>query len=282
MVFPFFVINLLMGLTPISAIRFYLVSQIGMLAGTIVYINAGTQLAKIDSLKNVLSPELWLSFVLLGVFPLIAKKIVDLIKTRKIYAAYPKPKKFDYNMVVIGAGSAGLVASLIGATVRAKVALIEKDKMGGDCLNTGCVPSKALIRSAKMLSYAKRAKEFGFQSSRIDFDFSEIMERVNGIIKKIEPHDSVERYTELGVDCISGDATVTSPFTIEVNGKEITTRNIVLATGARPFVPPIKRLDTIDYLTSDTMVWGILILYGMIMTPLSKIIIWSKIKTCLF
>ncbi|MBW1846737.1 MAG: dihydrolipoyl dehydrogenase [Deltaproteobacteria bacterium] len=255
-IFPFFVINLVMGLTPISAIRFYLVSQIGMLAGTIVYVNAGTQLAKIESLKNIMSPGLLLSFILLGIFPLIAKNFVEIIQALKIYAKYPKPKTFDYNLVVIGAGSAGLVASLIGAAVRAKVALVEKDKMGGDCLNTGCVPSKALIRSAKMLSYAKRSKEFGFKSGTIEFDFSEIMERVSGVIKKIEPHDSVERYTELGVDCIAGNATVTSPFTIDVNGNEITTRNIVLATGARPFVPPIKGLDTVDYLTSDN-VWSI-------------------------
>ncbi|MBW1642648.1 MAG: FAD-dependent oxidoreductase, partial [Deltaproteobacteria bacterium] len=255
-IFPFFVINLVMGLTPISAIRFYLVSQIGMLAGTIVYVNAGTQLAKIESLKNIMSPGLLLSFILLGIFPLIAKNFVEIIQALKIYAKYPKPKTFDYNLVVIGAGSAGLVASLIGAAVRAKVALVEKDKMGGDCLNTGCVPSKALIRSAKMLSYAKRSKEFGFKSGTIEFDFSEIMKRVSGVIKKIEPHDSVERYTELGVDCIAGNATVTSPFTIDVNGNEITTRNIVLATGARPFVPPIKGLDTVDYLTSDN-VWSI-------------------------
>ncbi|MCJ7772200.1 MAG: VTT domain-containing protein, partial [Desulfobacterales bacterium] len=216
--FPFFVINLVMGLTPISTLRFYLISQIGMLAGTIVYVNAGTQLAKIDSPQHILSPGIILSFVLLGIFPLIAKKIVEIIQARKVFAKHPKPKKFDYNLVVIGAGSAGLVASLIGAAVRAKVALIEKDKMGGDCLNTGCVPSKALIRSAKMLSYAKRSKEFGFKNSTVEFDFSQVMERVNSIIKKIEPHDSIERYTELGVDCINGDARVTSPFSIEVNG----------------------------------------------------------------
>lgn len=255
-IFPFFVINLAMGLTPITATRFYLTSQIGMFAGTVVYVNAGTQLAKIESLQNIMSPGLILSFVLLGIFPLIAKKIVEIIQARKVFAKHPKPKKFDYNLVVIGAGSAGLVASFIGAAVRAKVALIEKDKMGGDCLNTGCVPSKALIRSAKMLSYSKRSKEFGFKNSAVEFDFSQVMERVNSIIKKIEPHDSIERYTEMGVDCIIGDARVTSPFAVEVNGKKITTRNIVIATGARPFVPPIAGLDKIDYLTSDNL-WSL-------------------------
>ena len=253
-VFPFFVINLVMGLTPIRTVMFYIVSQVGMLPGTLVYVNAGTMLAKIESLKGILSIEILLSFALLGIFPLAAKKLVTFIKARQVLANYPRPQKFDYNLVVIGAGSAGLVTAYIAAAVKAKVALIEKHKMGGDCLNTGCVPSKALLRSAKMLSYARRSAEFGFKRGEIEFDFDDVMERVQRIIKKIEPHDSVERYTELGVDCIQGAAMVTSPYTVEVNGKVITTRNIVVASGARPFVPPIAGLDKIDYLTSDN-VW---------------------------
>ncbi|MBC2716638.1 MAG: dihydrolipoyl dehydrogenase [Desulfobacteraceae bacterium] len=255
-IFPFFVINLVMGLTPIRVGVFYVVSQIGMLAGTAVYVNAGTQLAKIDSLSGILSPGLIFSFVLLGIFPLIAKKIIAVIKAKKIMAKYTRPKKFDYNLVVIGAGAAGLVTSLIAATVRAKVALIEKHKMGGDCLNTGCVPSKSLIRSAKILSYVKRAKEFGFESGNIQFDFAKVMERVQKVIQKIEPHDSVERYSKLGVECISGDAKITSPYTVEVNGKTLTTKKIVVASGARPFVPPIPGLEKVTYLTSDN-VWEI-------------------------
>jgi pyruvate/2-oxoglutarate dehydrogenase complex dihydrolipoamide dehydrogenase (E3) component/uncharacterized membrane protein YdjX (TVP38/TMEM64 family) len=255
-VFPFFVINLVLGLTPIRVLVFYLVSQLGMLPGTIVYVNAGTQLAKIESLQDVLSPALIFSFVLLGVFPIIAKAIVATIKKRRVYAKWPKPKKFDYNMVVIGAGSAGLVASFIGAAVKAKVALIEKHKMGGDCLNTGCVPSKALIRSAKMLSYTNRAKEFGFKSGNLDFEFADVMRRVKNIVQTVEPHDSVERYADLGVEVIQGEARITSPFSVEVNGRELTTRNIVVATGARPFIPPIAGLDKIKFLTSDN-VWDL-------------------------
>ena len=251
--FPFFVINLVMGLTPIRIVVFYLVSQIGMLPGTFVYVNAGTQLAKIDSLQGILSPGLIFSFVLLGIFPLIAKKAVAVVKARKAYANWPRPKSYDYNMVVIGAGSAGLVTSYIGAAVKAKVALIEKHKMGGDCLNTGCVPSKALLRSAKMISYARRAREFGFQSGEFQYDFAEIMERVQRVIRKVEPHDSVERYTGLGVEVIEGEARITSPFTVEVNDRVLTTRNIVVTTGAQPFVPPIPGLDQIDYLTSDNI-----------------------------
>lgn len=255
-IFPFFVINLAMALTPIRTLTFYVVSQIGMLPGTFVYINAGTQLARIESAGGILSPGLILSFVLLGIFPLIAKKAVAFIQARRVLSGFSKPKSFDYNLVVIGAGSAGLVSAYIAATVRAKVALIEKEKMGGDCLNTGCVPSKALLRSAKMLAYARRAEEFGFRRTEVDFDFAEVMDRVHRIIKKVEPHDSVERYTRLGVECIKGEARITSPYTVDVDGRTLTTKSIVVATGARPLVPPITGLDQVDYLTSDTL-WSL-------------------------
>ena len=259
-VFPFFMINLAMGLTPIKVRTFYWVSQVGMLAGTLVYVNAGTELAKIDSLSGILSPALIGSFALLGVFPLAAKKLLDIVKQRKIYARWSKPAHFDNNLVVIGAGSGGLVTAYIAAAVKAKVTLIEKHKMGGDCLNTGCVPSKALIRSAKFLSHVKRAKEFGIKQAEADFDFADVMERVQQVIKTVEPHDSVERYTGLGVDVIQGTAKIVSPWEIEVTTAEgtktITTRSIVIAAGARPFVPPIPGIEQITYLTSDT-IWNL-------------------------
>ena len=251
--FPFFVINLVMGLTPMRTWTYYWVSQVGMLAGTAVYVNAGTQLGQIESLGGILSPGLLLSFALLGVFPLLARKGVDMLKKRKRLKDHPRPKSFDYNIVVLGAGSAGLVSSYIAAAVKSKVALIERDRMGGDCLNTGCVPSKALIRSAKILNYGRRADEFGLRRTEIDFDFSEVMERVQQVVTKIEPHDSVERYTNLGVDCIQGEAKITSPYTVEVGGRTLTARNMIVATGATPFVPPIPGLDQIDYLTSDNL-----------------------------
>jgi mercury(II) reductase len=255
-IFPFFVINLAMALTPIRTGMFYIVSQIGMLPGTAVFVNAGTRLARIDSLGGILSPGLLFSFALLGIFPLIAKKFVNWLKTRKVMAAHKKPDEFDYNLVVVGAGSAGLVTSYIAAAVKAKVALVEKHKLGGDCLNTGCVPSKALIRSAKILNYTRRAKEFGFKSAEVDFDFADVMERVRNVIEKIEPHDSKERYTKLGVEVIQGEAKIVSPYAVEVNGRTLATRNIVVATGARPFVPPIPGIDQVSYLTSDNL-WDI-------------------------
>ncbi|MEK7231670.1 MAG: FAD-dependent oxidoreductase [Pseudomonadota bacterium] len=257
--FPFFVINLAMGLTPIRTWTFYWVSQIGMLAGTLVYVNAGTEIARIESLRGILSPGLIISFTLLGVFPLFAKWIVNTVKARKVYAKWTRPAHFDRNLVVIGAGSAGLVTAYIAAAVKAKVTLIEKHKMGGDCLNTGCVPSKALIRSAKFLSHARRCKELGMKSAGVDFDFAEVMERVQRIIKTVEPHDSSERYRNLGVECITGDAKITSPWTVAVNGRTITTRNIVIAAGARPFVPPIPGIEEVGYVTSDT-VWNLRVL----------------------
>ncbi len=259
-VFPFFMINLLMGLTNMRIGTFYGVSQIGMLAGTAVYVNAGTQLAKIDSLTGILSPALLGSFVLLGLFPLIAKNIVTAIGDKKMYKKWNKPKKFDNNIVVIGGGSAGLVTSYIASAVKAKVTLIEKHKMGGDCLNTGCVPSKALIKSSKLISMTKRSKEFGIKSMQADFEFSEVMERIQGVVSTVAPHDSVERYTELGVDVVVGTAKIVSPWEVEVTTEEgvktISARSIVIAVGARPFVPPIPGLDKIDYLTSDN-VWNL-------------------------
>lgn len=255
-VFPFFLINLAMGLTPIRLVKYYIVSQVGMIPGTIVYVFAGTQLAQIDSLQGILSPGLLAAFTLLGLFPLISKRGVNMVNRRKQLKGFKAPKQFDYNIAVIGAGSGGLVASYIAAAVKAKVVLIEKNKMGGDCLNTGCVPSKALIRTTKMLSYADRAKEFGLKSNQVDFDFAQVMERVQAVIKKVEPHDSVERYTELGVECLTGEARILDPWRIQLEERTITARNIVVATGASPFVPPIPGLDQIDCLTSDTL-WDI-------------------------
>jgi len=259
-VFPFFVINLAMGLTTLKTKTFYCVSQAGMLAGTVVYVNAGTQLAQLQSLSGILSPGLIGSFALLGIFPLIANKIVEAIKANKVYAAWPKPVRFDNNIVVIGAGSGGLVTSYIAAAVKAKVTLIEKHKMGGDCLNTGCVPSKALIRSSKLLHQIHRAADFGIKKTTAKFDFADIMERVQSVIKTIEPHDSIERYSNLGVEIIEGEARILSPWEVQVTTsgekRTLTTRSIVIAAGSRPFVPPIPGIDETGYLTSDT-IWAL-------------------------
>ena len=254
--FPFFMVNLLMGLTPIRTISFYLVSQAGMLLGTAVYVNAGSELSRITSLSGLVSGSVIFSFVLLGLLPLIGKILVNAVQQNKIMKRFTRPKKFDANVVVIGAGSAGLVASLIVAGARANVILIEKHKMGGDCLNTGCVPSKSLLRSGKIMSYIRRAVEFGIDNASAEVNFGAVMERVQKVIATIEPHDSVERFTSLGVECVSGDARIESPYAVTVEGRRITTRSIILATGARPVVPDIAGLDQVDYLTSDT-IWSL-------------------------
>ncbi|MGB1310860.1 MAG: FAD-dependent oxidoreductase [Leucothrix sp.] len=254
--FPFFLVNILMGFTKLKTATFAWVSQIGMLAGTAVYVYAGTQLAQIDSLSSILSPGLLIAFALLGVFPVIAKKIMNKIRASKVFSAYDQPDSYDYNLLVIGAGSGGLVSAYIAAAVKAKVGLIEKHKMGGDCLNTGCVPSKALIRTAKAVHEAQHAEKYGLDNMQPTFDFKTVMQRVHGIIKAIEPHDSIERYTELGVEVITGEAKILDPFRIEVNDKVLTTKNIIIATGASPLVPPIKGVDSVDYLTSDNL-WEI-------------------------
>src|SRR6185436_13227725 len=135
---PYFLINLAMGLTPIRVWTYYWVSQLAMFPATLIYVNAGTQLARLDSPAGILSWQLIGALLLLGFFPLTAKKAIELFKARRVYARWPRPRRFDRNLVVIGGGSAGLVAAYIAAAVRAKVTLVEKDRMGGDCLNTGC------------------------------------------------------------------------------------------------------------------------------------------------
>ena len=254
--FPFFVINLVMGLTPLKTRTFYWISQVGMLAGTIAYVYAGTQLGQFK-----ISVGLVAAFVILGIFPLVAKKVLDAFKARKVYAKWTRPDKYDNNMVVIGGGSAGLVSAYIAAAVKAKVTLIEKHKMGGDCLNTGCVPSKALIATTKLLAQMRRSKEFGIRAATAEVDFAEVMERIQRVVAQVEPHDSVDRYTKLGVECLKGTAKITSPWTVEASladgtKRVIRTRSIVIAAGGAPFVPPIPGLREAKPLTSDT-VWEI-------------------------
>ena len=257
--FPFFLINLLMGLTPIRTRTFYWVSQLGMLPGTLVYVNAGTELGAVDSLAGVLSPGLVASFVLLGLFPLLARWMVERVQARRVYAGWQRPARFERNLVVIGAGAAGLVTSYIAAAVKAKVTLVEAGRMGGDCLNTGCVPSKALIRSARLAHQIRHADRYGLEPGEPEIDFRRLMARVRAVIRKIEPHDSVERYSALGVEVLQGRARIVDPWTVEValnegGTRRLSTRSIVIATGARPTVPDLPGLEAVGYLTSDT-VW---------------------------
>ena len=257
-IFPFFLINLLMGVTSIKTWTYYWVSQIGMLAGTFVFVNAGTQLAQIDSLSGILSFNLIVSFALLGFFPLIAKGVLNMFKKRRVYKNHTKPKRFDRNMIVIGAGAGGLVTSYIAAAVKAKVTLIEAGEMGGDCLNYGCVPSKAIIKSAKIADQIRHGENYGLENTVPQFSFKKVMARVQQVVADIAPHDSVDRYTFLGVDVVKGYAKLVDPWTVEIKLNDggmqtLTARTIVIATGARPFVPPLSGIEETGYVTSDTL-----------------------------
>ncbi len=257
-VIPFFVINLVMGLTRLPVKTFYWVSQVGMLAGTLVYVNAGTQLGRIESMSDILSPALLGSFILLGLFPWIAKAALARWQKVRVYKGFARPKKFDRNLIVLGAGAGGLVTSYIAAAVKAKVTLVEAGAMGGDCLNTGCVPSKALLRSAKVAHQMKEAARFGVSAPQAEVDFKQLMRRVKEVIAAIEPHDSVARYTGLGVEVKQGYGRIIDPWTVEIsetggNKTSLTARSIVIATGANPVVPALPGLDAVGYLTSETM-----------------------------
>lgn len=252
-VVPFFLVNVLAGLTALPVRTFYWVSQLGMLPGTVAFVFAGTQLAGIESLRGILSPGLIAAFTVLGLLPLVMRKFSAWIAMRRVYRGHRKPARFDYNLLVIGAGSAGLVSAYIGSAIKAKVALIERHRMGGDCLNTGCVPSKALIRSARLIAEARDGSRYGLTDTKMAFDFAQVMQRVQSVIGQVEPHDSVERYQGLGVDVIKGEAQLVSPWEVEVDGRRLSARSIIIASGARPLVPKIPGLDGVPYLTSDSL-----------------------------
>ncbi|MGL6072438.1 FAD-dependent oxidoreductase [Craterilacuibacter sp.] len=253
--FPFFVVNLVMGLTRMRVSTYAWVSQLAMLPATLVYVNAGQQLGSLHSLSGIVSPLMLLSFVLLAALPLSSSILLRRWRLRTRLAPWRKPASFDINLVVIGGGAAGLVASYIAAKAGARVALIEAKALGGDCLNTGCVPSKALIRSAKLAHEARHAADYGL-SGNLHVPFRDVMARVKRIIARIEPHDSAARYTALGVECISGHARIISPWQVKVGERTLSTRAIIIATGAQPAIPAIDGLADCAPLTSDTL-WSL-------------------------
>lgn len=161
--------------------------------------------------------------------------------------------KYDYHVAIIGAGSAGLVVASGCANIGAKVALFEKDKMGGDCLNFGCVPSKSFLRSAHIADFIKNSEDFGIESSINKIDITKVMKRVKSVIDEIAPHDSKERYEKLGVDVFSEEAFLADNHTIKTDNINITAKYIVIATGSGPLVPPIPGLKDVPYLTNKNI-----------------------------
>lgn len=257
-VFPFFLINLLAGLSPIRVRTFYIVSQVAMLPATALYVNAGTRLGEIERLSDVASPAMLASLAALGLLPWAARVGAALVQRSRRRARWPMPRRFDRNLVVIGGGAAGLIAAYAGATLRARVTMIEAERLGGDCLNFGCVPSKALIRAAHAAHEIRTAHRFGLGAAAPEVSFRAVFARVEQAIADIAPHDSAERYRALGVEVIAGHARLVDPWTVEVarpgmDAQRLTTRAVVLATGAAPVVPPIEGLDETGYLTAETL-----------------------------
>ena len=261
---PFGAINLLMGLTDMRSRTFYAVSQVGMLASTVVFVTAGQQLASIRSASDALSPALLGVLVGLGLLvallPGLATIGLERLRLRKLLAPWrsQQPRQFDTNLVVIGAGAGGLVSAYVAATVGAKVTLVEARAMGGDCLNYGCVPSKALIQSAKVAQQLRSADQFGVQAQPVALDWPALMARIASVIASIAPHDSVQRYTDVGVDVLQGHAHIVSPWVVEVtrpgqSAQRIRTRSIVIAAGAQPVVPDLPGLNDVGFATSDTL-----------------------------
>ena len=252
-VIPFFAINLAAGLTTLRATTFAAVTLVGAAPFAALYALAGARLATVTKPSDVVSPGLLAVFALVGFAPLAAGRIGGWRTAAARLKAFTRPRRFDYNLVVIGAGSAGLVAAYAAAAAKARVALIERGEMGGDCLNTGCVPSKALLRAAKIAHESRTAGAFGF-SGALAPDFPAVMARVRATVAKVAPHDSVARYRGLGVEVIAGEARMVDPWTVEVGGRKLTARRTIIATGAEPALPPIHGLADIDPLTSET-VW---------------------------
>ena len=263
-VVPFGLINLLMGLTSMRTRTFYLVSQIGMFASTVIYVGAGQQLAALSTARTVLSPAvlgvLVVAGLLVALLPTAAKYVLGRLQQRHQLAPWlgQRPRQFDTNLVVIGAGAGGLVSAYVAAAAQAKVTLVEERALGGDCLHFGCVPSKALIHSAKVAHQVRSAAQFGVLAPAPALDFPAVMARVQKVIASIAPHDSVERYTALGVDVVQGHARIINPWTVQVTRPDqapqrIHTRAIVIAAGAQPVVPDLPGLQEVGYATSDTL-----------------------------
>jgi pyruvate/2-oxoglutarate dehydrogenase complex dihydrolipoamide dehydrogenase (E3) component/uncharacterized membrane protein YdjX (TVP38/TMEM64 family) len=253
-VFPFFLVNLAMGLTAMPVVRYALVTWAGALPGTIAYTFAGTQLARIARPSDALSPGLIAAFLGLALVPLLGKWIANGVQRRRALGKFRRPKKFDANLIVIGAGSGGLVASLVAAQLEAKVVLIERAEMGGDCLNTGCVPSKSLIRVARSVAEIRKSSLFGVTIAEPSVDFGAVMRRLNETVATIAPNDSVERFRGLGVDVRLGEARLVDPWTVTIDGgAPISAPEIIIATGAAPVVPPIPGLAKSNFATSETL-----------------------------
>lgn len=250
---PYFLVNLLMGVTRIPLATFALLSAVGMFPSTMLYVKAGVNFSQIRSVSDILSKKMLLLFCFFALIPVAANWMLPRIRFWWVMRKYPKPKSFDYNFVVVGAGSAGLVAANLGARLQAKVALVERGKSGGDCLNRGCVPSKTLLAIAKGVHHRESAESVSAPYGKAKKEYTAVRRSIQRVIEQIAPHDSFERYESLGVDCFEGNAEVISPYEVKVGEKVLTTKNVVIATGASPILPVMPGIREQGVYTSDTI-----------------------------
>ena len=242
---PFVLLNPALGLTRINIWTFWWTTQLGMLPGHAIYVNAGEKLVGLRSLSGILSPSIIGTLVLLAVFPILATRLLTFYKARKVYRGWRKPKRFDCNLVVIGGGTGGLATARVAASLKARVSLVERERLGGLAMHDGGVPSKALCHVANRS-----------QGQHSDEAFTEAMAQMRHLAEAARRDISVDQYRRLGVDVIQGEARISSPWTVDVGGRTLTTRAIVIATGSRPQIPSIPGLAAVEPMTSDTL-WAL-------------------------
>ncbi len=249
---PFVLLNPALGLTRVGLWTFWWTTQLGMLPGHAIYVNAGRQLVRIDSLSGILSPGMITTLVLLAVFPLVATRLLTSYKARLAYRGWRRPKHFERNLVVVGGGTGGLATARIAASLCARVSLLERERLGGVAMHEGGVPARALRRQANRL-HGLRSDPRVASSLDVAGGFSQAMDDMQRLTRAAMKSASSEHYARLGVEVIMAEGRLSSPWTVEAGGRSLSSRAIVIATGSRPCVPPIAGLEAIEPLTCDNL-----------------------------
>ena len=256
-VFPFFLVNIAAALTGVSFITFALTTAFGIAPGTFIYASVGNGISVVlaqgqaPDLGIIFQPEIFLPLTGLGVLSLLPIFIRKIQQVKRLEEKKKKLIKTD--ICVIGAGSGGLSVAAGAVQMGARTVLIERDKMGGDCLNYGCVPSKALLAAADAAEQARQATKFGIQTGKIKPNYQQVQAHVADVIAEIEPHDSVERFEGLGVQVLKGAARFENANTVQVGTMRVRAKRFVIATGSKAAIPPIAGLKKVDYLTNETL-----------------------------
>ncbi|MBA3536096.1 MAG: FAD-dependent oxidoreductase [Tatlockia sp.] len=255
--FPFWVVNIVPALLGVDAKTFIITTFFGILPGSIVYVMVGNGLSHVFEANQ--TPNLGIIFdikVLLPLLALAALSFIPILYKRvnpKEQKKNPKTNQIKCDLSIIGAGAGGLSVAAVAAQLGLKVVLLESGKMGGDCLNYGCVPSKSLLAAGKIAYQLRHAAQFGISSKGLEIDFKKVMQQVHAVIKVLAKNDSVERFESLGVQVIKAVARFSGVNTLVAQDRVIEARRIVIATGSSPFKPPIPGLEDTPYLTNETI-----------------------------